>query len=274
MRTAVITIASGRHHHLAAQQRGIAASVRQPDGYIVVAMGDGQIRGVVRNSDFVPTVVDVPVPDGRLPLAFARNAGAAAALRTGAELLVFLDVDCVPSKALLTRYEFAAQLPQCGCGLLSGPVAYLPESATGTDPETWPALARPHPARPVPLDGDVVLGTDPNLFWSLSFAVTAKTWRHIGGFCEDYRGYGGEDTDYSRLAAKAGVTHWWVGGATAFHQHHVSQSPPIDHLDDILRNAQLFHQRWGEWPMLGWLEEFKALGLVEIEATNGRWQKL
>jgi GT2 family glycosyltransferase len=217
--------------------------------------------------------VELPLSDGKLPLASARNAGAVAALGVGAELLVFLDVDCVPSETLLARYHFAAHLPLCSSGVLSGPVAYLPESAKGMDPGTWPALATPHRARPVPRDGDVVLGDDPNLFWSLSFAVTARTWRRIGGFCEDYRGYGGEDTDYSRLAAKVGAALWWVGGATAFHQHHFTQRPPVDHLDDILRNGELFHRRWGVWPMLGWLEEFRELGLVDVDPTSGSWHR-
>ena len=180
----------------------------------------------------------------------------------------------MPSETLLARYEFAAHLPLSSSGVLSGPVAYLPASAKVTDLETWPALATPHPARPIPADGDIVLADDPNLFWSLSFAVTAPTWRRIGGFCEDYRGYGGEDTDYSRLAANAGAALWWVGGATAFHQHHFSPQPPVDHLDDILRNATLFHRRWGEWPMLGWLEAFRELGLVHVDPNSGRWQKL
>jgi hypothetical protein len=273
VRTAIITIVSGRHEHLLAQQRGIASGTQLPDTYVVVSMGDADIQAIVGVADPVPTVVELPVTAGRLPLAAARNAGAAAAIRTGAELLVFLDVDCVPGKDLLARYEFAAQLPLCGSGVLSGPVAYLPASAKGTNSSTWPALATPHPARPAPMPGEVLLGEDPNLFWSLSFALTAQTWRRIGGFCEEYEGYGGEDTDYIRLALNAGASLWWVGGAVAFHQHHKSQSPPVGHLDDILRNAEIFHHRWGVWPMLGWLEQFEELGLVKQDPATGRWAK-
>ena len=35
-------------------------------------------------------------PPAGLPLAAARNVGAAAALTLGAELMIFLDVDCLP----------------------------------------------------------------------------------------------------------------------------------------------------------------------------------
>ena len=42
-------------------------------------------------------------------------------------------------------------------------------------------------------------------------------------------------------------------GARAYHQHHPSSSPPVQHLADILRNGALFRRRWGRWPMEGWL---------------------
>jgi hypothetical protein len=28
------------------------------------------------------------------------------------------------------------------------------------------------------------------------------------------------------------------------------------------------------WPMLGWLEEFRELGLVDVDPASGRWQRL
>ena len=39
-------------------------------------------------------------------------------------------------------------------------------------------------------------------------------------------------------------------------------SPPVEHLDDILRNGRVFRDRWGSWPMRGWLEAFERRGLV------------
>ena len=112
---------------------------------------------------------------------------------------------------------------------------------------------------------------DPDLFWSLSFAVDPATWGRLGGFCEAYVGYGGEDTDLGRTAIARGTGLGWVGGARAYHQHHPVSSPPVEHLDDILRNGRLFHERWGEWPMTGWLEEFERRGLVRRE--GGHWTR-
>ena len=57
--------------------------------------------------------------------------------------------------------------------------------------------------------GEVVPAQDYNLFWSLSFALTADTWRRIeaefGGFDEGFSGYGGEDTDFARQLREHGI---------------------------------------------------------------------
>ncbi len=263
MRTAVITIVAGRHDHLVRQR----AALDPAEHHVVVAMGEGEAercRGLV-GSDVIAVEAR---PDG-LPLARARNAGARHALAAGAELLVFLDVDCIPAANLVQRYRAAAgTLP----ALLCGPVGYLRPAPKAGYPEAGlHRLATPHPARPVPSDEEIQRGGDHALFWTLSFAVTADTWRRVGGFCEDYVGYGGEDTDFGQLAARAGVDLWWVGGAWAYHQHHETETPPVRHLADILRNAQLFHRRWGWWPMRGWLAAFAELGLARHDRTGDRW---
>ena len=262
MRTAVVTVVHGRHDHLALQLAGLAAQTRPADRHVVVAMGDDGVRAVVGDR---ATVVELPAAD-RLPLAAARNAGATAAIADGAQLLVFLDVDCVPAPTLVARYAAVAQ-----DGVLdSGPVSYLPPpSAAGYDLATLHTLADPHPARPVPAEGTVETAEDHRLFWSLSFALTTGTWTRLGGFCEAYAGYGGEDTDFAETAHAAGVPLRWVGGAAAFHQHHPVSRPPVEHLDDVLVNGRVFADRWGWWPMQGWLDAFAERGLVR--QTDDGW---
>jgi hypothetical protein len=114
-------------------------------------------------------------------------------------------------------------------------------------------------------------GNDPRLFWSLSFAVTMATWAEVGGFCEQYVGYGGEDTDFGFAARAAGVRLTWVGGADAYHQWHPTQSPPIAHLDDILRNGAVFARRWvdGRWRG-GWTPSATG-GLVRWDEPTKRY---
>jgi GT2 family glycosyltransferase len=255
----VVTVVHGRHAHLTRQLAGLARQTRPADDHVVVAMGDAQVRAVVGSA---ARVLDVPA-GARLPLAAARNAGADAALAGGAELLVFLDVDCIPGPDLVARYAAAAQDDV----LDSGPVTYLP-AAADYDLATLHTLADPHPARPVPADGEVLVAEDHRLFWSLSFALTGATWTRLGGFCEEYAGYGGEDTDFAETAHAAGVPLRWVGGAGAFHQHHAVSRPPVEHLDDVLVNGRVFADRWGWWPMQGWLEAFADRGLVRRTADG------
>lgn len=185
-------------------------------------------------------------------------------LAGGADLLIFLDVDCLPSAELVRGYQEAAAAPATRGALLSGPVTYLdPPGPSGYDFTRLVAEDSPHPARPARQRGETLLGGPHELFWSLSFAVDAPTWTRIGGFCEDYLGYGGEDTDFGQRARGSGVPLAWVGDSRAYHQHHPTTDPPVQHLDAILRNAAVFHSRWGWWPMQGWLQEFERTGLVE-----------
>jgi GT2 family glycosyltransferase len=258
-RPAVITPVAGRRAHLRMQQQGLRRN-DHPAKRVVVALGEeptDQLTDQLTDQDIL---VRVSVA-GRLPLARARNEGARAAIDAGADLLIFLDVDCVPAPQLISRYVDAADhLPG---DLLCGPVHYLnPAGPQGYDLDALPPLPLGHPARPVPKDDQLLTGGDHALFWSLSFAVTETQWTRIGGFDERYEGYGGEDTDFGQRAKLNGVGLTWVGGAWAFHQHHPTQDPPVQHLDDILRNAELFHERWGWWPMRGWLDEFRRLGLI------------
>ncbi|MCS5735216.1 glycosyltransferase family 2 protein [Herbiconiux daphne] len=260
---ALITIAHGRHDHLRRQREAVLASLVAPRLQIVVAMGDPQIGRMPQLAPPVRAIsIDAEPP---LPLARARNLGAEAALQAGADVLVFVDVDCLPAPDAVGAYARAAASPVTGDRLLCGPVTYLgPPPAGGYRLDRLAELDDPHPARPAPAPGEVELGGAHELFWSLSFALRASTWRLIGGFDERYSGYGGEDTDFAFAAREAGVELAWVGDARAYHQHHAVRHPPVDHVDDIVRNANLFHERWAEWPMRGWLDAFEADGLVSL----------
>jgi GT2 family glycosyltransferase len=268
MKTAVITTAHGRAEHLRRQLDGMSRSARQPDIHVVVAIDDPALSDVVAASGSPAHVVHCEVGPGPLPIASARNIGARTALDFDAELLVFLDVDCIPGHHMLSRYHNAVVDPEHRDALLCGPVTYLaPPSATGY-PVALESMIDPHPARPAPPDGDVIASTEYKLFWSLSFALTASTWRRIGGFWDRYRGYGAEDTDFAQTARIVGVPMRWVGGAHAFHQFHPVSDPPVEHLHDIVRNATLFYQRWGWWPMPNWLNAFERRGLITREGER------
>lgn len=249
----VVTIATqSRFAHLARQREALsrwAPGVRQ----LLVLMDDSAPEH--------PWAVHVaPEDGGRLPLARARNAGAAEALEAGAETLIFLDVDCIPGPSLVSGYADAVRSED---SLTCGMVTYLPPAPPdGYDLDAL--VSAPHGARPsLPAGSSRPARHDEyRLFWSLSFALSANRWRQTGGFYEGYRGYGGEDTDFAYTARDRGIPMRWIGGADAFHQHHAVDDPPWQHLTDIVANARVFHQRWGSWPMEGWLRAFAAAGAV------------
>src|SRR3954471_2815158 len=140
MRAAVITIVAGRHDHLVSQRAALDGS----EHHVVVAMGEREAEHCRRLVGDTSDVIAVETQPEGLPLARARNAGARRALDAGAELLVFLDVDCIPGAALVERYEAAAGSTPA---LLCGPVAYLPPPPPAGYPATGlHSLATPHPA--------------------------------------------------------------------------------------------------------------------------------
>lgn len=256
---AVVTIVHGRHDHLRGQLRSLARGTRRAQ-HVVVSMGDPEV-GKETDGAGPFELVAMQADPAALPLAAARNLGAAVAIERGAEVLVFLDVDCIAGPELVASYDDAVRRsPQT---VWSGPVTYLPPGLTEEQLERPWILDDPHPARPAPRSGQVLTDADPALFWSLSFALHRDAWTACGGFCERYAGYGGEDTDFAWIAQSRGLGFGWVGSARAYHQYHATNDPPVQHLADILRNGAIFHERWGDWPMEGWLEEFEDLGLVE-----------
>lgn len=258
-----VTVAHGRHDHLAHQLRLLALSDPHVS-HVIVAVDDPGIASVVRErrGPRAVRVLDHPThPDG-LPVGAARNRGVAEALSLGADVVVLLDVDCLLGPATLDRYACVASDVD-GAAILCGTVTYLPEGVVPPlTPRELRRHRRPHPARPDPPDDTVIAGGDHDLFWSLSAAFTTDAWARLGGFCEDYVGYGGEDTDLGQIARREGVDLLWVGGADAYHQHHPVSTPPVEHLDAIVRNARIFHRRWGRWPMSGWLAAFRDAGHV------------
>lgn len=267
MNTTVITTVRGRHQHLHRMREGLAAAEPAPDRHVVVSMGDPQAGNAAAEVPGPLQVIVLPCTHVSLPLAAARNRGAAAAGDAPDGLLVFLDVDCIPSPGLIGAYADAAR--QRPDDLLCGPVAYLPEGPLADhSAQRLAQLSDPHPARPAPEPGQIVTDGDHRLFWSLSFALRRETWERVGGFDEAYTGYGAEDTDFAFTAREAGVSLSWVGGARAFHQHHPVSDPPVEHLEDILANGKVFARKWGHWPMEGWLQGFEQQGLISRDGED------
>ncbi|GGB65799.1 glycosyltransferase family 2 protein [Blastomonas aquatica] len=256
----VLTIVRNRAGHLAQLVEGLRRSIQFPAELVVVDMAsDPPVEEF--DADFPVRVTHLA--SERLPLAQARNL---AARHASSENLLFLDVDCIPMRALTGAIDQALDQNDA---LICAEVLYLgPDDARGEwVEEDLAGSGKPHPAREFPAHG-MRAESNPGLFWSLAFGIRRARFETLGGFDEAYRGYGGEDTDFGFRADAAGLPLLFMGGPGAFHQHHPSPNPPLQHFDDIVRNAQLFRARWGFWPMEGWLQQFEAMGLLRIEPSS------
>ncbi len=256
----VLTLVKNREAHLQNLVEGLRRSTMAPHELVIVDMSDVPVAQPV--ADFPVRLLRLAT-DG-LPLAKARNVAAAHA---GSTSLLFLDVDCIPGSDLVSTMAGAMRQRDA---LICAEILYL--RAADTAEQDWSdaslkAAGVPHPARRFPPSG---LASEPNfgLFWSLAFGISANSFTSIGGFDEAFTGYGAEDTDFAFRGRDAGHELCFLGGTYAYHQHHGVFDPPLQHFEDICRNARTFYGKWREWPMAGWLDAFEDLGLLTRESDR------
>jgi GT2 family glycosyltransferase len=257
----VLTLVKNRECHLHNLVDGIRRNSMTPAELVIVDMSDVPVA--LPPCDF-PVILVRHATDG-LPLARARNLAAATAR---SQNLLFLDVDCIPAGGLIGAMD--AALPE-NDALICAEVLYLGAGDVG---EAWTErrlieTGMRHPVRRFPREG-LRREDSAGLFWSLAFGVSRASFHRIGGFDERFTGYGAEDTDFGFAAREAGLDLLFLGGAGAFHQHHGVFDPPLQHFTDIVRNAEIFHRKWGVWPMHGWLEAFERQGLVALTDASLR----
>ncbi|SFU39697.1 Glycosyltransferase, GT2 family [Methylobacterium sp. 174MFSha1.1] len=252
--SSVLTLVRGRADRLRNLMRGLARQTAHPRELVIAWM---QAEPAPELPDPGCPVRHLHVPGEPMPLAAARNRAAEAA---SGDLLIFLDVDCIPGAGLVAAYAGAAARTD---GLFLGEVLYLPPDAAAGDEAALDRLGRAHPARPpAPVTG-IRPEPDAGQLWGLSFALPARAWRAVSGMDESYAGYGGEETDLAARLSLSGLPTYWVAGARAYHQHHPVHVPPLQHFVPILANAERFRARHGRWCMTYWLGQFRDAGLID-----------
>lgn len=254
----VVTLVRNRSRHLQRLIAGLSAGNEVPRELVVVDMSDEPVA--------LPPLAfparRIELKSDHLALAAARNAGARA---SSGQRLLFLDVDCIPRQNLIATMDEALTERDA---LICPEVRYLgPEGADLIDDDALDRASIRHPVRSFP-DAGFRIEHNAGLFWSLAFGIRRARFDALNGFDAGYHGYGAEDTDFSFRARDAGLPLLFMSGTGAFHQHHGVISPPLQHLTDIVSNAQRFHDRWGIWPMDGWLNQFAAMGLVAFDESK------
>lgn len=268
----VLTLTRNRSSHLKNLLEGLARSSRLPNECVVVHMNEP--ADSLGDWPFECHHHRYDSGDVALPLALARNFAAQTATE---ELLLFLDVDCIPGRGLIEAYEQACiQMPQA---IAMGAVQYLQKAVEidWNEPATESFLhsqSAPNAKRDISSLNGLSLETNYGLFWSLSFALFRPVFNQIGGFSDCYPGYGAEDTDFAWKAREQNVPLVWVPEAMAYHQYHHSTTPPWHNFDSIIYNAKVFYQRWQEWPMSGWLKVFADEGYIKWSIAEDQLEVL
>jgi len=250
MKISLLTLVKNREEALKNMLKGVALGQHMPDEVVIVHMGEDACQ--IDPLPFPVTQVKLKSKYS-LPLALARNL----AVRTAQyENLIFLDVDCIPASNMLSVYMSAFSTKN---QLISGRVRYISKQHMLRD-DLLSRLYESSTEDPVRENID---NFNYELFWSLNFGCTKSVFSSIGGFDPGYSGYGAEDTDFAFSARERNIPLLTVP-AYAFHQYHHSYDPPLNHFNEIVKNAAFFYHKWKVWPMSGWLEKFRQMGLINL----------
>lgn len=258
----ILVITHQRTDHLRQVLAGAVRAEERPSEVVIVHMNEEPQYDSECEIPIVRLRIDT-LPEGSgLPLARARNVAAATA---GSSNLVFLDVDCIPSRGLFTALLNIVEEKDA---LVMAQPRYLREPLGASDlieDGILERLSSVHQSR-VGLAGTGSRFRH-EMFWSLGFAIRSDTFYRIGGFDPGYDGYGAEDTDFAFRAREARIPVHYAA-ADLFHQWHPIYKPPLNHFETIIANARRFNDRWHRWPMEGWLSAFTQNGLIQWERDS------
>lgn len=257
----VIIVEYNREAHLKNVLKAIESSSKIPDEVVIVTFSKSLV--IERNAYALHILlIQLDKPDNSgLPMARARNLGAK---KASSNYLLFLDVDCIPSKNLIkTITEQLYEFPEA---LIMGNPKYLIKSIPSNMPEFYlESNSVYHPRRPTVTNLSKEFRYE--LFWSLCFVITRKQIKKLGYFDETYTGYGAEDTDLAFQAKKLEIP-FYLSNAVVFHQHHVIFRPPLHQMENIVNNCNHFYKKWNIWAMDKHLHGFKKLGYINWDSNQ------
>lgn len=276
---AVITAGYRQHDAHLDQIGGLARAPVTPDLHVIISMGDRDLtRGrVPLHHDRWKTIVRaMPPGPQRARRVMARDTGARMAVEAGAELLIFLDADALPSLHLVDRYAEALARPSDDgprvlCGGLVDPG---PRSAAGFQWSRLDQLVAEDLAAIGLAAGEVIPEPRVERFRAASFGITAEDLESIGGMVGPELNSSDHDLDLASRLKEAGGHLGWLVGVTALRRpRSLADVTPVE-LDTLARAANRFERRWGtQLSAVPALRAAERHGLVQ-RGKDGLWVRV
>ena len=248
----VVTIVKGRTRQLRNLIRSLEHSNVLPAEVVVVWMASPCEDSLITSQRF--PIHHKFVAHDTLPIPKARNKGFLGAC---CDKAVYLDVDCICSADML---EHIVQSVIPG-RVVTTQIKYLEVLPEHVDYKTLAKDAIDCPYTPEqPLNQPISF----RAFHTTSFALYINDFENVGGFDESYCGFGVGDVDFAARCEAKGM-HLFMLPDKILRQFHPRVDPPINHLSDIVNNAEIFKRKWGQYPVKHWLTEFAKEGFIDEE---------
>lgn len=248
----IVTIVKRRTQQLSNLIGSIERSTFLPKEMVIVWMAPPSDESLLSSEHF-PIVHRFAATD-ELPIPKARNRGFDTCKT---DKFIYLDVDCICPETLLEEMCKALATGK----VVTANVTQLDQPVDDINENMLQQLVTPRitAAEKVPF-----VQFDTNIF-----GITRKDFERIGGFDLDYHGFGIGDIDFAARCSQAGL-YLLNTGRHVYKQFHVHYHPPVNHLCDIVTNAEVFRQKWGTYPSSPMFSQFAELGLINADySTEG-----
>ena len=243
----IVTIVKRRTQQLSNLISSIERSTVQPKEMVIVWMAPPSDESLLSSEHF-PIVHRFAASD-ELPIPKARNRGFETCKT---DKFIYLDVDCICPETLLADLSKSLAVGK----VVTANVSELNQKVDSIDERYLQSLVTPNvtAAEKVPF-----IHFDTNIF-----GITRIDYERVGGFDLDYNGYGIGDLDFAARCSKAGL-YLLNTGRHVYKQFHAHYNPPVNHLCDIVANAEVFRQKWGAYPSCEMFSQFAELGLINSD---------
>ena len=254
----VVTIVKGRKEQLSNLIKSIERASYLPQEMVIVWMAPPSDDSLIC-SDFFPIIHRFAASEP-LPIPKARNRGFDSCKT---DKFIYLDVDCICPETLLEEMTGMLSTGK----VVTANVTHLSEQVSDIEEvylqqQVTPKITAPERVPFVSFDTTI-------------FGITRRDFERVGGFDLDYNGFGIGDMDFATRCSQAGL-YLLNTGRHVYKQFHVLYNPPVNHLCDIVANAEVFRQKWGAYPSSEIFTQFVKLGLIneDFEKAGMRVIKL